>query len=107
MTATPDHLRILALARAALQARDDQKLWGRSATEACDRHGAACDALWEELERQVVAGDGGIPVLEHPSVKQRRIARQLRTEIIAAVQASVIEALEDIADGIYDWEDDE
>lgn len=101
-----DHTRLLALARAAMQARDDAKLWKLTPEEAAEIHGAHCDALWDELERQVVVADGRVPVLEHPTVKQRRLARQMRTEILAAVQGAVCEAIDDIDHGMFNWEDD-
>lgn len=107
MTAIPpDHLHLLALGRAALQARDDKTLWTRSWKEAVDTHGAACDALWDEIERQVIIADGAVPVLEHPSATQKRRARQMRGEIIAAVQHALTDALDDLANGTFDWEDE-
>lgn len=36
---------------------------------------AACDALWEGLERQCIIMNGQVPTLEHPSVKQKRMVR--------------------------------
>ena len=99
-----DHTRLLALARAVFQARDDAKLWKRSPDEAIETHGARCDALWAELERQVVAADGGVPVLDHPTVRQRKLARQMRSQIVATVQQAVVEALDDIEDGLFEIE---
>lgn len=49
----PAHNLILELARAALIARDDAAAWKRDAEAACEAHTEACNALWEELERQV------------------------------------------------------
>ena len=103
----PDHLRLLALAKAAIRARDDRVLWKRSALEGAELHGAACDALWSELENQVCMQDGAIPVLEHPAVKHKRMVRQMRSEIIAVVQASLEEALDALADGPRLIDDDE
>ena len=97
-----DHTRLLALARAAFQARDDAKLWRRSPAEAIETHGAFCDALWAELERQVGEADGGVPVLDHPTVKARKLARQMRTSIIATVQQAVVEALDDIENDLFE-----
>lgn len=107
MTAlSPDHLHLLALARAAIKARDDGPLWRKSPRLACEVHGAACDAVWDELERQVTIADGAVPVLEHPSATKVRRAAQMRGEIIAAVQCAVEDALDDLAKGITHGEDD-
>lgn len=104
----PDHLRLLSLANAAFKARDDRALWTRSLLEGAERHGAACDALWDELERQAVEQDGSLMVLEHPSAKLQRIARQMRSEIVSTVQDALTQALEDIAYGPrLDPEDEE
>lgn len=103
----PDHLRLLALAKAAIRARDDRLLWKRSALEGAEMHGAACNALWSELDRQVYEQDGGIPVLDLPSVKHKRMVRQMRSEIIAVVQASLEDALDALADGPRLIDDDE
>ena len=99
-----DHLRLLALARAAFAARDDGKLWKRSPDEAIETHGACCDALWAELERQVILADGGVPVLDHPTVRRRKMARQMRGAIVATVQQAVVAALDDIEDGLFELE---
>ena len=104
---SPDHLHLLALARAAIAARDDKALWRRDADAAIQTHSAACDAVWDELERQVAIADGAVPVLEHPSATKVRRATQMRAEIIAAVQCAVEDALDDLAKGITHGEDDE
>jgi hypothetical protein len=100
----PDHLNILALARAALSARDNAAAWARSPEKAADHHGACCDAVWSELERQVNLADGKVPVLEHPSVKSRRLAKQLRSDIICATREAICETLDAITDGAFDWD---
>lgn len=89
-------------APAALKARDYGTLWKRSMAEAVEAHGAACDALWAELERQVVVADGGVPVLDHPSVKARKLARHMRTQIVATVQQALSDALDDMEEGVFD-----
>lgn len=104
---SPDHLHLLALARAAIKARDDKTLWKRSLRDAVEIHGAACDAVLDELERQVTIADGAVPVLEHPSSTKVRRAAQMRGEIIAAVQHALSDALDDLAKGITHGEDDE
>ncbi len=103
----PDHERLLALAQAAFDARDDRRLWNRDVTAAAERHGFYCDALWEELSRQVCANDGDIAVLEHPSVKRRTMIAQMRREIVAVAQNAMIEALDSLAHGPCIEEDDE
>lgn len=97
----PDHERLLALAKAALVARDNRALWTRSIREGAAEHGAACDALWTEIERQVTVQDGRIPTLEHPSVRHKRMVRQMRSEIVARVQDALSDALDCLADGPY------
>lgn len=104
---SPDHLHLLALARAAIKARDDGALWKRSLREAVETHGAACDAVWDELERQVTIADGAVPVLEHPSATKVRRAAQMRGEIIDSVLFAVTDALDDLRKGITQGENDE
>ncbi|XAI95569.1 hypothetical protein [Nostoc phage Nsp-JY21] len=95
----PDHLRLLELAQAAFQARDNRHLWRQNTLKAAEEHGFYCDALWHELERQTAVREGQIPVLEHPSVKKRRMVADLRREIVAAAQSAMIDALDDLANG--------
>ncbi len=94
----PDHLRILSLAKSALQARDNRALWKASILHAAEEHGAACNALWDEVERQVTLQDGRVPVLEHPSARHARMLRQMRSEIVSVVQDSLMDALETLKD---------
>jgi len=91
----PDHLMLLALARQAVAA-EEGPLWKSDVQEALAVHGDACDALWSELRRQLDVQDGKVPVLEHPSVKQKALARQMRRSIIIACQNAVEEALENL-----------
>ncbi len=49
----PAHNLILELAHKALMARDDAAAWKRDTEAACEAHQEACNALWDELERQV------------------------------------------------------
>lgn len=90
-----DHLHLLALARRAISAESGQ-LWKSEPEEACAIHATACDALWDELRRQIDAQDGKIPVLEHPSVKQLRLAKRMRSTILTACTAAVEQALSDL-----------
>ena len=60
---TPAHAHLLSLAQCALTARDDRAAWKKNPENASAAHGAACDAVWKELEDQVAArgrraGDG-------------------------------------------------
>lgn len=91
----PDHLMLLALARRAVEA-ETGPLWKNDAPEACAVHGAACDALWDELRRQLTVQDGKVPVLEHPSVKQKALARRMRRTIITTCQVAIEGALADL-----------
>lgn len=93
----PDHLRLLELAQAAFQARDNRHLWKQNTMKAAEEHGFYCDAVWEELSRQTAIRDGQIPVLEHPSVKRRNMIAALRREIVATAQSAMIDALEELA----------
>lgn len=103
----PDHLHILALANTALLAADNRVLWRDNTFRAAEEHGHACDALWDELTRQVVLQDGKIPVLEHPSATKRRRAREIRAEIVNACRDAISEAMDQIIDGgILDYDDD-
>lgn len=102
----PEHMRLLELAQAAFQARDNRHLWRQNVLKAAEEHGFYCDALWHELERQTAMRDGKIPVLEHPSVKKRKMVAELRREIVVAAQSAMIEALDELAHGPM-LEDDE
>lgn len=104
---SPDHLHLLALARSALKARDNKTLWTRHWNAAVETHGAACDAVWDELERQVTIADGAVPVLEHPSATKARRSAQMRGEIVAAVQNALTDTLDRLANGTLHLEDDE
>jgi LmbE family N-acetylglucosaminyl deacetylase len=95
----PDHMRLLELAQAAFQARDNRHLWRQNTMKAAEEHGFYCDALWEELARQTTVLDGEIPTLEHPSVKRRKMVADLRREIVDAAQSAMIEALDELAHG--------
>lgn len=95
----PDHMAILTLAKAALQARDDRTAWGKSIACAAEIHGSACDAVWDELERQVSLQDGLIPVAELPLVKQRRMVMNLRSEIVNTALRAIEGAMDDLAKG--------
>ena len=102
----PDHLRLLSLANAAFKARDARTLWRENPMAAAEEHGFHCDALWEELSRQCEEQHGAVPVLEHPSVKRRKMVANMRREIVATAQNAIIEALDGLADGPM-MEDDE
>lgn len=103
----PDHLAILTLAKAAIQARDDRTAWRKGIARAAEAHGVACDAVWEELERQIALQDNQIPVLEHPKVKQQRMIANLRSEIVNTAMVAIESALHELAQGpMLEDEDD-
>jgi LmbE family N-acetylglucosaminyl deacetylase len=95
----PDHQRILELARAALKARDNRQLWRQNVLKACEEHTHWCNALWEELERQCCDQHDTLNVLEHPSVKQRKMIANLRSEIVNAAMVGIEQALEELSRG--------
>lgn len=95
MSLAPDHMQLLALARRAIEA-EKGRLWTTSIMEAVEKHGAACDALWAELHRQIDLQDGKVPALEHPSVQKRKLAFRMRKEIVANVQTAIEQALDDM-----------
>lgn len=95
----PDHLRLLELAQAAFQARDDRTAWRKGIANAAEAHGVACDTVWDELERQIEMQDGRIPVLEHPKRKQMRMVANLRCEIVNTAMAAIEGALNELAKG--------
>jgi hypothetical protein len=88
-------MRLLALAKRAVDA-ETGRAWTTSTMEAVERHGAACDALWQELRRQIEVQDGNVPTLEHPSVQKRKLAYRMRKDIVATVQCAVEQALDDM-----------
>lgn len=92
----PDHLHLLALARRALEANSGP-LRKTDSEEAIQRHGAACDALWGELQRQVNLQDGNVPILEHPCVKHIWLATQMRATILAACRGAIKQALDEVS----------
>lgn len=98
-TLHPDHHKLISLAQAALKARDDRARWQANGTNAAEEHGAACEAVWDELERQVTIQDGRIPTIEHPTVRYRRMVGQMRGEIVAHCQNAVFEALDALQHG--------
>ncbi|AGT09087.1 hypothetical protein [Paracoccus aminophilus] len=92
---SPDHMHLLALARRALDA-EPGPIWKTDPEEAVKRHGAVCNAVWDELRRQIEAQDGKVPVLEHPSVKQKALAKRMRANILAACKGAIDQALDEV-----------
>lgn len=95
----PDHQRLLELAQAALQARDNRQLWRQNTEKAAEEHAYWCDEVWEELERQTDDRRGEVNVLEHPSIKQRKMIANLRSEIVTAAMNGIDAALDELAKG--------
>jgi hypothetical protein len=86
---------LLSLARCAINA-EAGPLWKKDVEEAVTIYGAACDALWNELRRQLDVQDGKVPVLEHPSVQQKALAQRMRGTIITACRSAIEEALSNL-----------
>ncbi|SMO97212.1 hypothetical protein SAMN06265173_13539 [Thalassovita litoralis] len=99
-----DLLRVLSLAKRALSARDDAAAWARAPEKQIGHHGTCCDALWDELERLVRIHDGITPAIEHPAMRERRIAKEIRGRIIAEILEIARERLEMTIDGAFVWE---
>jgi hypothetical protein len=93
-----DHLTLLALAKAAIAA-EQGPLWKTDVEAAADVHGAACNAVWDELRRQIDISEGRIPVIEHPGRKQLALARRMRAEILTTVQCAVEDAIASLERG--------
>jgi hypothetical protein len=87
-------MHLLALARRAIEA-ETGVTWKTTPMEAVERHGAACDALWTELRRQVDEQDGAVPVLD-PAVAKKMLAYRMRQDIVATVNAAIEDALSDM-----------
>lgn len=102
---TDDLQRILALAKRAINARDDAAAWARAPERQAGHHGACCDALWDELHRLVQIHDGIIPAIEHPAARERRIAQQIRHIVVATVLNQVSEAMDEVIDGTFAWDE--
>lgn len=100
-----DLQRILALAKRALTARDDAAAWSRAPEKQIGHHGACCDALWAELERLVQIHDGITPAIEHPVLRERRIAKEIRGRIISEILEIARDRLETTMDGAFVWEE--
>lgn len=90
-----DHMALLALAKRAIDL-ETGPAWKRSPMKAAETHGAACDALWQELRRQIQEQAGAVPEIEPPSVLQKRLATLLRGQIVTTVHNAIDEALRDI-----------
>ena len=100
-----DLQRIFALAKRALQARDDAAAWQHSPERQIGHHGACCDALWAELERLVQVHEGITPAIEHPAMRERRIAKEIRGRVIAEILEIARDRLETTIDGAFVWEE--
>lgn len=100
-----DLQRVLALANRALSARDDAAAWSRSPEKQIGHHGACCDALWAELERLLQIKSGTIPSIEHPAMRERRIAKDIRGRIIAEILEIARDRLETTICGTPAWEE--
>ncbi|QKV17877.1 hypothetical protein [Oricola thermophila] len=80
--ATGEHERILALAKSAFEA-EKSGLWKIDPETASEIHGERCEALWQELRRQVSeAGAGSIP--SRPS--RAELELQWKKEFVAKLR---------------------
>lgn len=100
-----DLQRLLALAKRALTARDDAAAWARAPEKQIGHHGACCDALWTELERLVQIHGGITPAIEHPAMRERRIAKEIRGRIVSEILEIARDRLEATMDGAFVWEE--
>jgi len=100
-----DLQRVLALAKRALMARDDAAAWSQAPEKQIGHHGACCDALWDELERLVQIHDGITPAIEHPALRERRIAKEIRGRIVSEILEIARDRLETTMDGAFVWEE--
>lgn len=100
-----DLQRVLALAKRALTARDDAAAWSRAPEKQIGHHGACCDALWDELERLVQIHDGITPAIEHPALRERRIAKEIRGRIVSEILEIARDRLETTMAGAFAWEE--
>lgn len=100
-----DLQRVLALAKRALTARDDAAAWSRAPEKQIGHHGACCDALWDELERLVQIHDGITPSIEHPALRERRIAKEIRGRIVSEILEIARDRLETTMAGAFAWEE--
>lgn len=92
-----DHLRILKLAKSAIAAETGPG-WKSDICAAVEHHGAACDALWEELRRQVGTAGAALPESRPEGKSQKDVARQVRSEIITACRTAVDAVLSEMID---------
>jgi len=100
-----DFMRILALAKRALSARDDAAGWSRAPENQIGHHAACCDALWDELERLVQIHDGIAPAIDHPAARERIIAKDIRGRIINEILDIARDRLETTICGAFVWEE--
>ena len=92
-------MRLLALAKTSIRIRDDRQAWRGNTMRAAEDHSAACNELWEELERQVSLNDGKVPVAELPIVKQRRMAAQMRSAVVNTALVAIERAFKELENG--------
>ncbi|KPD11592.1 hypothetical protein [Phaeobacter sp. 11ANDIMAR09] len=100
-----DLQRVLALAKRALMARGDAAAWSRAPEKQIGHHGACSDALWDELERLAQIHDGITPAIEHPALRERRIAKEIRGRIVSEILEIARDRLETTMDGAFVWEE--
>ena len=89
------HLSLLQLAKRAIDAERGPN-WKKNPNKAIEEHGAACDAFWGELRRQVDIYDGKIPEIESVDVLKKRLSSRLRVEIVSTVLGAIEDAMNDM-----------
>lgn len=89
------HLSLLQLAKRVFNAESGPN-WKKNPAKAVEEHGAACDAFWNELRRQVDLYDDKTPEIESVDVLQKRLASRLRVEIVNTVLGAIEDAMNDM-----------
>lgn len=91
-----DHERVLQLAR---RARDlsDGPAWQRNVEDAAEAHAEACEAVWEELYRQIDNRDAeGMPVAKMKMPPDPR--KEIKKQIIARLKTELPDMVSHIID---------
>jgi len=92
-----DHMTLLALAKDAFR-KQESALWKLDMEEAFAAHGAACDALWDELRRQCGQYADLAPV-DLPLSPQKQMVR-IRKEAFQMLKARLPDLIEQALDGV-------
>jgi hypothetical protein len=85
--------------RTALKARNVRTAWRKNIKTEASAHGAACESLWDELERQVELSHGTVSAILHPSLKYNRMIASMRTEIVTVAPFATESAMNELERG--------